>query len=214
MMEERSEADPGGRQTLRGCTGAAPSSARNKQAMRRTGRKAHRVGRDRAHPPCAAPPDSGVPCSRTCVMVQRRPASMAADMTSRKPTRWNLVSPYTSSSRPAVITDTTAARLLHARAGELVSWRELVQLSCAVFLPAAPLLHIAHHRRRRTSHRSRSGARCSSSRAAAAAAAAAAARHRTAAARHGGRAHQLGFSMPQAMAKTRRKSGVVDLHMT
>ena len=27
-------------------------------------------------------------------------------------------------------------------------------------------------------------------------------------------AHQLGFSMPQAMAKTRRKRGVVDLHMT
>jgi hypothetical protein len=26
--------------------------------------------------------------------------------------------------------------------------------------------------------------------------------------------HQLGFSMPQAMAKTRRKRGVVDLHMT
>ena len=26
--------------------------------------------------------------------------------------------------------------------------------------------------------------------------------------------HQLGFSMPQAMAKTSRKRGVVDLHIT
>ena len=26
--------------------------------------------------------------------------------------------------------------------------------------------------------------------------------------------HQLGFSMPQAMAKKSRKSGVVDLHIT
>ena len=40
-------------------------------------------------------------------------ARMAAVITRMKPIRWNLVSPYTSSSRPQEMIETTAARLLH-----------------------------------------------------------------------------------------------------
>ncbi len=111
-------------------------------------------------------------------------------------TRWNLVSPYTSSSRPAEMTDTTAARLLHSFTGSadgrirrLAGWNLLGKAAgaarrapwcttagraCSEGLPPPPLPRRSNH----------------------------------------SLSHQLGFSMPQAMAKKSRKRGVVDLHIT
>jgi len=50
------------------------------------------------------------PCKRTWVMVHRKPASMEAPMTTRKPTKLNSVSPATSSRRPSAMMTTTPAK--------------------------------------------------------------------------------------------------------
>lgn len=64
------------------------------------------------------------PCSSTCVSVKRSPLRQEAVMTRPKPSMSNLVSPHTSSVRPATMTHTTpiSSRLgLGAEAGKEVT---------------------------------------------------------------------------------------------
>ena len=75
------------------------------------------MGREGGNPACAPVPCASLPCSSTCVMVQRRPDSALATITITNPARLNSVSPATSSPRPRLMTSTTSARLqlgLHA----------------------------------------------------------------------------------------------------
>lgn len=73
-------------------------------------------------PPEAPCPVLSVPWSKTCVMVQRRPESMLATMTTMKPSRLKRVSPYTSSSRPHEMMPTTAARFQLGLQDRLTCW--------------------------------------------------------------------------------------------
>ena len=72
----------------------------------------------RASPtPCAL-----LPCSKTCVMVHRKPERAEAVMTMMKPARLNSASPYTSRMSPTLMTAITDPKLalglqsLHASA--------------------------------------------------------------------------------------------------
>jgi hypothetical protein len=57
------------------------------------------------------PPLGGLPtCSRTCVMVQRRPDMQAAVMTRKKPNISNSTSPATSIISPVLMIPMVAAR--------------------------------------------------------------------------------------------------------
>jgi len=56
------------------------------------------------------PPSPPVPCSSTCVMVQRSPDSMEAVITNTNPRASNCVSPFTIRANPSEITPTTRAR--------------------------------------------------------------------------------------------------------
>jgi len=64
-------------------------------------------------------------------MVHRKPASMDAPMTTRKPTRLNSVSPATSSSKPSAMMTTTPAKpqlgLHNVRSKAGLNWSTLVQ---------------------------------------------------------------------------------------
>ena len=71
------------------------------------------------------PLDPGVPCSSTWVMVQRRPESMLAVITTRKPTMLKWLSPYTSSSSPQEMMPTMPARLQLGLHGLLLSQQDM-----------------------------------------------------------------------------------------
>ena len=64
------------------------------------------MSREHSPTPCAL-----LPCSRTCVMVQRSPDSADAVMTMMKPARLNSASPYTSRRSPTQMMAITVPRL-------------------------------------------------------------------------------------------------------